>query len=97
MKLLDLIHELQKCDCYDYCKLETGEFVNDIFPGYKRGLDAKLIYSHDNKRKGIFVNTVLCDSCSYYSKYGNCDTNVECIIVKNGNVIFITDDSTQKN
>lgn len=97
MKLLDLIHELQKCDRYDYCKLESGEFVNDIFPGYKRGLDAKLIYSFDKKWQGIFVNTVLCDSNWFYSKYGNCDTNVECIIVKNGNVIFITDDSTKTN
>lgn len=91
MKLLDLIHILRNCDSYDYCKLESGEYINDIFPGYKRGLADKLIYSHDDKWKGTFVNTVLCDSCSFYTKYGNCDTNVSSLINKNGNVIFITD------
>lgn len=90
MKLLELIGELKKCDSLDYCKLETGEFVNDIFPGYKRGLDAKLIYSHDDKWKGTFVQTVLCDSNWYYAKYGDCDTNVNCLIINNGSVIFIT-------
>lgn len=91
MKLLELIHELKKCDLYDYCRLESGEFINDIFAGYKRGLEDKLIYSHDDKWKGIFISTVLCDSNWYYSKYGNCNTNVRSLIIKNGNVIFITD------
>lgn len=91
MKLLDLIHILRNYDSYDYCKLTTGEFINDIFAGYKRGLDNKLYYSHSDNYKGTFVNTVLCDSCSFYTKYGNCDTNVSSLIIKNGNVIFITD------
>lgn len=91
MKLFDLIGELKKCDSFDYCRFENGNTVNDIFPGYKRGLAAKLTYSHDDKWKGIFVNTILRDSNWYYAKYGNCDTNVNCLIIKNGSVIFITD------
>ena len=90
MKLLDLIHILRNCDSYDYCKLTTGEFINDIFAGYKRRLDDKLYYSHLDNYKGVFVNTILCDSCSFYTKYGNCDTNVKSIISVNGSVIFET-------